>query len=158
MVERWLLADKCEMGAVLVDVERQEFLAIDIDTADYWIVESLQEGNRSGIATSTSSDERNVLPGLDMQFKSSQNRLVWSRWVPEMHVSELDMAFYTLDHLTIMAPVIGIWRSVEQSLKTSSSVPSFRNIRCIAEDGPCRLRREDNCVKHRKILVSEQES
>lgn len=91
-----------------------------------------------------------------MQIEASQNRLVWSRWVPEMHVSELDMAFFTLDRLTIMAP--DIWRPVEQSLKTSSSVPSFRNIRCIAEDGPCRLRPEDDCAETQEKLEPEKES
>lgn len=72
-----------------------------------------------------------------------------------MYVPELDMAVYTLDLIAVVAPAINFRRPVEESLDTSSSVTSFGNIRCEAEDSSCRLRPEDDGAETQEELKPE---
>lgn len=72
-----------------------------------------------------------------------------------MYVPELDIAFYTLNLLTVIALAINFWCQFKESLDTSSSMMSFGKIRYVAEDSPCRLRAENDGAVTQEELEPE---
>lgn len=101
LVQRGLLRHEGNVGPVVVDIQRADFLAVNVDAADKRIVESFQEGDGGRLAAARRADEGHVLTRADSQVQAAQHGLLGPGRVAEVDVTEFDCAIDGLEALSV---------------------------------------------------------
>ncbi|GJC95043.1 hypothetical protein ColKHC_03869 [Colletotrichum higginsianum] len=144
LVERGLLADEGDEGAVLVDVEGADLLAVDEDGAGEGVVEALEEGDGGGLAAAGGADEGDVLARADDEVEAAQDGLLGAGRVAEVDVAELEGAVDGVEAGALLGPGVDGGLAVEQHLELVGGLVGLAHVGGEGEDGPGGLGAEDD--------------
>ena len=110
IVQRRLLRHKCNVATEGARAQRANVVAIKRDATDLWIVEPLDQLDRSRLAATTLPDQRAVCPWCNAQVNPAENRDAWPRGVAKVYTlkTHLSLAFVQVDAFVWAALDIGV--------------------------------------------------